>query len=704
MTIYDSLRSLRVRRSGVIGFDEIDISISPEYNTKSYYGKLVASNLRNAFTSRYNYAIIDVNSWTSPTLSCPDNYVEFRFAPAVIDEITVVYSEDISVEEGTPKRLFEIKYIDGTVDTFNFGGTEIDGIKYQTIKPSNKKAVYFRVVFRLDETDEKLIERLKLYHLLITARYEYNAIGYFDSDGNFVPVSSSFPLPISGEITGASGFPYVLGWEDVTTFVEHPDKITIVDEEKAFDKNFFTYAQFTFKPGGEYAIVVRKPVSLSYINVVGSPIGGKKGEVGLADLTYIVCYDDGTKEELTAETVTDLGVIMPVNPEKRCLSFGIKNNTEDNITVNIIEFLLYAVLQVYPADHEKIMLAMPNTKTLKYEDVEISTCGITVSNPENMFDKKIATYSEITVERSYSYLYLQPREPSVVDKVLIRWIKPKRFSEDEIEFSARYIDGTQETLTPLYIGADYIYIELNHTKRLKRFEVCFVATKTYTFYEIWMFVLPRVTGSIALEAKQKDSRKHWDAMPLVTTEVINPIKPDPLLTPKYRDVIGTGDGSTTTFSSTLSHTPVIPKQLSVNYTIGGEVYVANDDGKGNIAGDYISSGTVNYDTGEISIEFSSPPDDGTEIAAGYYSYKNGEGYSVKSSIDGYIHIKITGISSSTVYITPVIDGVKVKSQQRIFTTDTDEIIPVRFFGGVLSFAAYRTGTDYIELTIEEVRR
>jgi len=92
----------------------------------------------------------------------------------------------------------------------------------------------------------------------------------------------------------------------------------------------------------------------------------------------------------------------------------------------------------------------------------------------------------------------------------------------------------------------------------------------------------------------------------------------------YLDIkenIGTGDGSATSFSGTLHLTPV--KKFSVKVYRAGNLE-GQDDGQGNITGGNISSGSVNYDTGAISVTFSSAPAEGEKIDVRYQQDKNGD--------------------------------------------------------------------------------
>lgn len=69
------------------------------------------------------------------------------------------------------------------------------------------------------------------------------------------------------------------------------------------------------------------------------------------------------------------------------------------------------------------------------------------------------------------------------------------------------------------------------------------------------------------------------------------------------EVIGTGDGITQTFSSSLDFLPV--KASSVVVTAGTVTGV--DDGLGNITGVGITAGSVNYTNGAISVTFAVAP-------------------------------------------------------------------------------------------------
>lgn len=77
------------------------------------------------------------------------------------------------------------------------------------------------------------------------------------------------------------------------------------------------------------------------------------------------------------------------------------------------------------------------------------------------------------------------------------------------------------------------------------------------------------------------------------------------------EVVGTGDGAEQTFTATLVKTPIVPTSLIV--TDGIETLT--DSGDGTLTGD--GSGTINYNTGALSVTFNTAPTDGTDVTAGY---------------------------------------------------------------------------------------
>lgn len=79
------------------------------------------------------------------------------------------------------------------------------------------------------------------------------------------------------------------------------------------------------------------------------------------------------------------------------------------------------------------------------------------------------------------------------------------------------------------------------------------------------------------------------------------------------EVIGTGDGTDKALSATLAKHPVQPGSVAVSD--GVEDFA--DDGLGRLTGDAGGSGTVDYATGAVSVEFHAAPANAASIEAAY---------------------------------------------------------------------------------------
>lgn len=78
------------------------------------------------------------------------------------------------------------------------------------------------------------------------------------------------------------------------------------------------------------------------------------------------------------------------------------------------------------------------------------------------------------------------------------------------------------------------------------------------------------------------------------------------------------NGQVTTFTTNLSKETILQQYgFELLYTIGGEDFIARDDGSGNIIGNHISSATINYTTAEIDITFDTQTDVSTNVTANY---------------------------------------------------------------------------------------
>ncbi|MEO5357791.1 MAG: hypothetical protein H7844_10895 [Nitrospirae bacterium YQR-1] len=82
------------------------------------------------------------------------------------------------------------------------------------------------------------------------------------------------------------------------------------------------------------------------------------------------------------------------------------------------------------------------------------------------------------------------------------------------------------------------------------------------------------------------------------------------------EVVGTGDGSTTVFTNTATHTPVKQSTVQIKYYVGSVQYTATANSSGTITGTYISSGSIT-NAGALSLTFSTAPDNGTSVTMNY---------------------------------------------------------------------------------------
>jgi hypothetical protein len=82
------------------------------------------------------------------------------------------------------------------------------------------------------------------------------------------------------------------------------------------------------------------------------------------------------------------------------------------------------------------------------------------------------------------------------------------------------------------------------------------------------------------------------------------------------ETLGTGDGSTTSFSYTTTYSSIKENSILIKYIISGTTYTASDNGSGTIVGTSVT-GTINYTTGEVTLTFTLAPANSTNIVITY---------------------------------------------------------------------------------------
>lgn len=92
--------------------------------------------------------------------------------------------------------------------------------------------------------------------------------------------------------------------------------------------------------------------------------------------------------------------------------------------------------------------------------------------------------------------------------------------------------------------------------------------------------------------------------------------------PREIDVqdVGDGDGSTKTFTDTLTNTPI----KSGTVVVDDRTEKFSDDGAGTLTGDAGGTGTINYTSGALSVTFNAAPSDGRDIRATYEYWSTGK--------------------------------------------------------------------------------
>jgi hypothetical protein len=90
--------------------------------------------------------------------------------------------------------------------------------------------------------------------------------------------------------------------------------------------------------------------------------------------------------------------------------------------------------------------------------------------------------------------------------------------------------------------------------------------------------------------------------------------------------LGTGNGTATTFAGSIGRTPLRKGSIQITTVVGGVAKIAIDNGAGVITGSSVTTGTVDYATGAVSVTYSAPVTNLAIVLATYQwdSEANGE--------------------------------------------------------------------------------
>ena len=174
--------------------------------------------------------------------------------------------------------------------------------------------------------------------------------------------------------------------------------------------------------------------------------------------------------------------------------------------------------------------------------------------------------------------------------------------------------------------------------------------------------------------------------------------------PNAAESIGTGDGSTLTFSHTLAHTTVSGNSLGI--FVAGNL-VGGDNGSGTLYGPSLSgSNTVNYSTGALTVTFASAPASGAAITAEYIANGWGtgtglmdeDGRTAHQSWTGHNPICIDGVGTSAACRAG--GGSPYASPGMVADLNTLDVTIAAHFGSVTknAIARYFPGALYAGIT------
>jgi len=145
------------------------------------------------------------------------------------------------------------------------------------------------------------------------------------------------------------------------------------------------------------------------------------------------------------------------------------------------------------------------------------------------------------------------------------------------------------------------------------------------------------------------------------------------------DLVGFGDGVSTTFTDTLTYTPHI-SSVVIHYTINSVSYEGVADEDGNITGTYIASGAIDPN-GHLTLTFTNAPDIGSSILASY----------TRRMVDW--SLKVDGVDFSTVVSEVHVSQRESEKINHIEVTVKD---PTKF---TMCDPAHNWGVERIQLTV-----
>ena len=142
-------------------------------------------------------------------------------------------------------------------------------------------------------------------------------------------------------------------------------------------------------------------------------------------------------------------------------------------------------------------------------------------------------------------------------------------------------------------------------------------------------VIVRRVGQVKTVASGLTQAKVGDAMYVVDDQTVQPLPAGTAVADEElvadaggtavadEELVADAGGALTMFEGTLANTGVMPGTVAIAATVGAAAKAMADDGNGNLFGEGVGTGIIDYATGYYRLNFDTAPDDDTAITASY---------------------------------------------------------------------------------------
>jgi hypothetical protein len=134
--------------------------------------------------------------------------------------------------------------------------------------------------------------------------------------------------------------------------------------------------------------------------------------------------------------------------------------------------------------------------------------------------------------------------------------------------------------------------------------------------------------------------------------------------------MGTGDGTHPTFAITAGQLPIRQGTVQVTTVIGGVAAIAVDNSNGGFTGASVTSGTINYTTGAISITWSTVPDNLASVLLTYQWNSEQNGQAINAIQFNLTNVPVTAKIHPLTFSYSVASGLAASAHLAIDVQDT----------------------------------